>query len=128
MIFCAITAPVHVQALCDLGRHHSSCVLGHLHCLIQLLSSLPWGAGMAASALLAETVYSIGANVIIDSAVRAITAWDIITSLMKAWVFGVIISVVRLVTSSAPGNGGRKGWPGSICSLAGPADPATTAC
>ena len=52
---------------------------------------------MAASALLAETVYSIGANVIIDSAVRAITGWDIITSLMKSWVFGVIISVVRPV-------------------------------
>lgn len=57
-------------------------------------------AGMAASALLAETVYSIGANVIIDSAVRAITAWDIITSLMKSWVFGVIISVVGQSCSS----------------------------
>ena len=55
---------------------------------------------MAASALLAETVYGIGANVIIDSAVRAITGWDIITSVMKAWVFGVIISVVRLCSSS----------------------------
>ena len=58
-------------------------------------------AGMAASALLAETVYSIGANVIIDSAVRAITAWDIITSLMKSWVFGVIISVVSPCGSHA---------------------------
>lgn len=51
-------------------------------------------AGMAASAVLAELVYDIGANVIIDSAVRALTAWDLITSMLKSWVFGIIIAVV----------------------------------
>ena len=35
------------------------------------------------------------ANVILDSAARAVSGWDIITSMIKAWVFGVIISVVR---------------------------------
>ena len=50
---------------------------------------------MAASALLAQLVYDVTANVIIDSAVRAITGWDIMTSIMKSWVFGVIIAVVR---------------------------------
>ena len=51
-------------------------------------------AGLAASVGLAETVYGVSANVILDSACRAITAWDIVTSCIKAWVFGTIISVV----------------------------------
>ena len=52
-------------------------------------------AGMAASAVLADVVYNVPPSVIIDSCVRALTAWDITTSIIKAWVFGVIISVVR---------------------------------
>ena len=40
-------------------------------------------------------MYDVPANVILDSAARAISGWDIITSMIKAWVFGVIISVVR---------------------------------
>lgn len=56
---------------------------------------------MAASALLAQLVYDVTANVIIDSAVRAITGWDIMTSIMKSWVFGVIIAVVRMSPCSA---------------------------
>jgi len=53
-------------------------------------------AGLAASTLLAQLVYDVPANVILDSAARAISGWDIITSMIKAWVFGVIISVVRV--------------------------------
>lgn len=45
--------------------------------------------------LLAQLVYEVPANVILDSAARAVTAWDVITSMIKSWVFGVIISVVR---------------------------------
>ena len=51
-------------------------------------------AGLAASVGLAETVYGVSANVILDSACRAITSWDIITSCIKSWVFGTIIAVV----------------------------------
>lgn len=47
---------------------------------------------MAASVMLAETVYDVSCNVILDSAMRAITAWDVVTSMIKCWVFGTIIS------------------------------------
>lgn len=53
------------------------------------------GAGIACSMLIAELVYDVKARIILDSCVRAVTAWDIITSMIKAWVFGLIISVVR---------------------------------
>lgn len=43
---------------------------------------------------LAQTVYGVPANVILDSAARAVSTWDVVTSMIKAWVFGVIISVV----------------------------------
>lgn len=59
-------------------------------------------AGMAASAVLAELVYDVSANVIIDSAVRALTAWDIITSMIKSWVFGIIIAVVGTARDCMP--------------------------
>lgn len=51
-------------------------------------------AGLAASVGLAETVYGVSANIILDSACRAITSWDIVTSCIKSWVFGTIIAVV----------------------------------
>lgn len=47
---------------------------------------------MAASVVLAETVYDVSCNVILDSAMRAISAWDVVTSMIKCWVFGTIIS------------------------------------
>ncbi len=50
---------------------------------------------MAASTLLAEVVYDVPANVILDSCARAVTAWDLVTSMIKSWVFGTIIAVVR---------------------------------
>lgn len=55
-------------------------------------------AGLAASVGLAETVYGVSANVILDSACRAITSWDIITSCIKSWVFGTIIAVVSTIS------------------------------
>jgi hypothetical protein len=44
--------------------------------------------------LLADLVYDVPANVILDSARRALTGFDVITSCIKAWVFGLIISTV----------------------------------
>lgn len=49
-------------------------------------------AGMGASVLLADTVYNVSCNVILDSAMRAISSWDVITSMIKCWVFGTIIA------------------------------------
>ncbi|KAK9804517.1 hypothetical protein WJX73_002936 [Symbiochloris irregularis] len=67
-----------------------------LACMIALpiLNVMCFLMGMAASAVLAELVYDVSANVIIDSAVRALTAWDVITSCLKSWVFGTIIAIV----------------------------------
>lgn len=53
-------------------------------------------AGMAASVVLAEVVYDVSCNVILDSAMRAIAAWDVVTSMIKCWVFGTIISTGAL--------------------------------
>ena len=86
---------------CTWGFHISCANLWHC---ISLLGScdlclhsrfLPvCNAGLAASVGLAETVYGVSANVILDSACRAITSWDIVTSCIKSWVFGTIIAVV----------------------------------
>ena len=53
-------------------------------------------AGLAASVGLAESVYGVSANIILDSACHAITSWDIVTSCIKSWVFGTIIAVVGI--------------------------------
>ena len=45
--------------------------------------------------MIAEVVYDVPAVIILNSCVRAITAWDLITSMIKAWVFGAVISIVR---------------------------------
>lgn len=52
-------------------------------------------AGIGASVLLADLVYDVPANVILDSARRALSGYDVVTSCIKAWVFGLIISTVR---------------------------------
>lgn len=44
--------------------------------------------------LLADLVYNVPANVILDSARRALTGYDVITSMIKAWAFSTAISVV----------------------------------
>lgn len=51
-------------------------------------------AGIGAAVLLADLVYDVPANVILDSARRALSGFDVITSCIKAWVFGLIISTV----------------------------------
>ena len=51
-------------------------------------------AGIGASVLLADLVYDVPANVILDSARRALSGYDVITSMIKALVFGTCISVV----------------------------------
>ncbi|KAG6575337.1 Protein TRIGALACTOSYLDIACYLGLYCEROL 1, chloroplastic, partial [Cucurbita argyrosperma subsp. sororia] len=64
--------------------------------------------GMASSALLADSVYGISINIIIDSALRALKSWDIISAMIKSQVFGAIISIVSCawgITTS----GGAKG-------------------
>eukprot|EP00803_Ostreobium_quekettii_P000172 evm.model.scf_3212.1 EVM.evm.TU.scf_3212.1 scf_3212:773-1822(+) len=81
-----------------------------LACMIAgpLLTVLCFCMGMGCSVLLAEVVYNVPANVIMDSAVRAITAWDLLSSQIKALVFGGIISAVSCSWGFTT-SGGAKG-------------------
>ena len=40
-------------------------------------------------------MYDVSANIILDSCTRAVSSWDVITSMIKSWVFGTIIAIVR---------------------------------
>ena len=55
-------------------------------------------SGIAASAWLADLVYNIPANIIVDSVRRALTDYDVLTSMAKSWVFGTIVSAVGVQT------------------------------
>lgn len=61
---------------------------------LPFLTLMCFTVGMASSALLADGVYGISINIILDSAQRALRSWDIICALIKSQVFGSIISIV----------------------------------
>ncbi|KAK4409094.1 protein TRIGALACTOSYLDIACYLGLYCEROL 1, chloroplastic [Sesamum angolense] len=61
---------------------------------LPFLTLMCFTVGMASSALLADSVYGISINIILDSAQRALKSWDIISAMIKSQVFGAIISVV----------------------------------
>lgn len=44
--------------------------------------------------MLAEIVYGVPSVVIFESAQRAVSGWDLVTSMIKSWVFGTIIAIV----------------------------------
>lgn len=73
-----------------------------------ILNVLCFCMGMGAAVLLADVVYNVAANVILDSALRALTSWDIVSSMIKSWVFGGIISVVSCAWGYTT-SGGAKG-------------------
>ncbi|KAH7276556.1 hypothetical protein KP509_39G011700 [Ceratopteris richardii] len=61
---------------------------------LPILTLISFTVGMAASVLLAESVYNVSANIILDSAKKALQPWDFISTMIKSTVFGGIISVV----------------------------------
>lgn len=61
---------------------------------LPLLTLMCFTVGMASSALLADGVYGISINIILDSAHRALRSWDIVSAMIKSQVFGAIISIV----------------------------------
>lgn len=61
---------------------------------LPILTLICFSVSMAASALLADGVYNVSANIILDSARRALHPWDIISAMVKSTVFGGLISVV----------------------------------
>jgi len=73
-----------------------------------ILNVLCFCMGIGASVLLAELVYSVPANVIVDSCRRALTSYDVITSMIKSWVFGSIVAVISCAWGFTT-TGGAKG-------------------
>ncbi|KAL5717677.1 Protein TRIGALACTOSYLDIACYLGLYCEROL 1 [Ranunculus cassubicifolius] len=61
---------------------------------LPILTLICFTIGMAASAILADGVYGVSINIILDSARRALKPSDIITAMIKSQVFGAIISIV----------------------------------
>ncbi|KAF2304554.1 hypothetical protein P3X46_019915 [Hevea brasiliensis] len=75
---------------------------------LPFLTLMCFTVGMASSALLADGVFGISINIILDSARRILRSWDLISAMIKSQVFGAIISIVSCawgVTTS----GGAKG-------------------
>jgi ABC transport permease subunit len=81
-----------------------------LACMVAgpVLCLMCFAMGMAASVFLADAVYDVPANVILDSAARAVAPWDIVTSMIKCWVFGAVIAIVSCAWGFTTA-GGAKG-------------------
>ncbi|XP_057978031.1 protein TRIGALACTOSYLDIACYLGLYCEROL 1, chloroplastic [Malania oleifera] len=75
---------------------------------LPILTLMCFTVGMASSALLADTVYGVSINIILDSAQRALKSWDIISAMIKSQVFGAIISIVSCAWGVTT-MGGAKG-------------------
>lgn len=75
---------------------------------LPFLTLICFTVSMASSALLAEGVYGISINIILDSAQRALKPWDILSAMLKSQVFGGIISVVSCAWGVTT-MGGAKG-------------------
>lgn len=75
---------------------------------LPFLTLMCFTVGMASSALLADSVYGVSINIIMDSAHRALRSWDIISAMIKSQVFGVIIAVVSCAWGVTT-MGGAKG-------------------
>nr|ASM90230.1 ABC transporter [Sesuvium portulacastrum] len=72
------------------------------------LTLMCFTVGMASSALLADAVYGVSINIILDSAQRALRSWDIISAMIKSQVFGGIIAIVSCAWGITT-MGGAKG-------------------
>lgn len=75
---------------------------------LPFLTLMCFTVGLASSALLAESVYGINLNIILDSAQRALKSWDLISAMIKSGVFGAIISIVSCAWGVTT-MGGAKG-------------------
>ncbi|MBA0801209.1 hypothetical protein Gohar_011586 [Gossypium harknessii] len=75
---------------------------------LPFLTLMCFTIGMASSALLADSVYGISINIILDSAQRVLQSWDIISAMIKSLVFGMIISIVSCAWGATT-IGGAKG-------------------
>ncbi|GAB2275386.1 Protein TRIGALACTOSYLDIACYLGLYCEROL 1, chloroplastic [Dionaea muscipula] len=75
---------------------------------LPLLTLMCFTVSMASSALLAEGVYGVSINIILDSAQRALRSWDLISAMIKSQVFGAIVAIVSCAWGVTT-MGGAKG-------------------
>lgn len=61
---------------------------------LPFLTLMCFAVGMASSAFLADAVFGVNINIILNSAQRALKPWDIISAMIKSQVFGAIIAIV----------------------------------
>ncbi|CAL9782542.1 unnamed protein product [Musa acuminata subsp. burmannicoides] len=75
---------------------------------LPVLTLLCFFVGLASSAFLADAVFGVSINIILESARRALRPWDIISAMIKSQVFGAIIAIVSCAWGVTT-HGGAKG-------------------
>ena len=62
--------------------------------MLPILSLMSLGVGLGGGILIAEALYDIDSNVFLNSVQNFMDIWDIFSSLIKAFLFGVVIAVI----------------------------------
>jgi phospholipid/cholesterol/gamma-HCH transport system permease protein len=76
--------------------------------MLPILTILSFITGMAGGLLVAETLYGISSTVFLNSARNFLNVWDLVSALIKAFVFGGLISVIG-TSWGITTTGGAKG-------------------
>jgi phospholipid/cholesterol/gamma-HCH transport system permease protein len=76
--------------------------------MLPILTILSFITGMAGGLLVAETLYGISSTVFLNSARNFLSIWDLVSALIKAFVFGGLISVIGTSWGMTT-TGGAKG-------------------
>jgi phospholipid/cholesterol/gamma-HCH transport system permease protein len=80
-----------------------ACVL-----MIPLLTIVSLLTGLGGGMIIAQSLYGISQNTFLDSVQRFLTTWDVITSMIKAGIFGALIASIG-TTWGLTTTGGAKG-------------------
>jgi phospholipid/cholesterol/gamma-HCH transport system permease protein len=62
--------------------------------MLPLLNILAFITGMTGGLLIATSQYGIAASVFLDSAKNFLSVWDLVSSLIKAFCFGILIAII----------------------------------
>jgi phospholipid/cholesterol/gamma-HCH transport system permease protein len=62
--------------------------------MLPLLNILSFITGMTGGLMIASSLYSIPYSIFLESAQDFLTIWDLISSMIKAFVFGILIAVI----------------------------------
>lgn len=62
--------------------------------MLPLLNILSFITGMTGGLAIAQSLYGIPSSVFLDSAQNFLTIWDLVSSLIKSFVFGILIAII----------------------------------